>query len=164
MPLIVPRFDEPGLQSSTIILANNITPAPPNATTLEQYVIGDLRIVPKVMTEYTPGQNLFAYMQIYGMDIDQTTQNPSLEVDFAIKKDGKVLEVFPSSENNSEQLYYGRRVVLIGLIPISKDITPGRYQLEVRVLDRISNNRLITTTDFTVNEPTSLFAAIEEED
>jgi hypothetical protein len=162
MPLIVPRFDDPGLRSSTIILANNIAPAPINATSLEQYVIGDLRIVPNVRAEIVPGQNLAPYMQIYGMEVDQTTQSPSLDVEFAITRDGKVLEVVQASEKNSELLYYGQRVVLIGLIP-TVNMTPGKYQLEIRVLDRISNNRLITTTEFTVIEPAPFYAFDDEE-
>jgi len=158
----VPKYANSGLQSSTIILANNITGAPANATTLEQYVIGDMRIVPNVTAQYFPGQNLVPYMQIYGMGIDQATQNPSLEVEFAVKKDGKVLEVVQNNAENSDQFYYGQRVVLVGRIPTG-NITPGKYQLEIRVLDKISNNRLTATTDFTVNEPPPLIAAAEEE-
>ena len=163
LPLIVPKYADPGLQSSTIILANNITGAPENATTLERYVIGDMRVVPNVKAEYLPGQNLAPYMQIYGMELDQTTQNPSLEVEFAIKKGGKILEVIQSSADNSDQFFYGQRVVLVGRIPVG-NIAPGEYQLEIRVLDKISNNRLTTTTNFTVKEPApAAVAAIEEE-
>jgi len=163
LPLIVPKYAEPGLQSSTIILANNIGSAPANATSLERYVIGDMRVVPNVRAEYIPGQNLIPYMQVYGMDFDQATQNPSLEVEFVIKKGGKVLEVVPSSENNSDQLYYGQRVVLVGRIPLGS-LAPDKYQLEIRVLDKISNNRVTTTTDFTINEPPSEAEAEEEDE
>ena len=149
----VPKYAEPGLQSSTIILANNVGPAPEKVTALEQYVIGDMRVVPNVKAEYVPGQNLIPYMQIYGMEIDQATQNPSLEVEFAIKKGGQVLEVIPVSALNSDQFYYGVRVVLVGRLPVGDNMAPGKYQLEIRVLDKISNNRLTTTTDFTVKEP-----------
>ena len=163
LPLIVPKYAEPGLQSSTIILANNIGSAPANATSLERYVIGDMRVVPNVRAEYVPGQNLIPYMQVYGMEFDQATQNPSLEVEFVIKKGGKVLEVVPSSENNSDQLYYGQRVVLVGRIPLGS-LAPDKYQLEIRVLDKISNNRVTTTTDFTINEPPSEAEAEEEDE
>ena len=160
----VPRYGGSDLQSSTIILANSINPAPTNATTLEQYIIGDLRIVPNVKKEYISGrvQNLAPYMQIYGIEIDQATRNPSLDVEFVIKKGSEILEVIPGSAENSEQLYYGDRVVLIGRIPVGK-LAPGNYQLEIRVLDKISNKRLATTEDFIVKEPppNPLFAAIE---
>ena len=161
----VPKYADTGLQSSTIILANSIVGAPENITSLEQYIIGDMKVIPNVKAEYVsvPGKNLFSYMQIYGMEIDQATQNPSLEVEFVIKKDGKILEVIEDSANNSEQYYYGLRVVLVGKIPIG-DMTPGNYQMEIRVLDKISNNRVTTTTDFTVNAPPVVAVTEEEEE
>jgi hypothetical protein len=162
--LNVPRFDQPGLQTSTIILANNIAPAPENLTTLEQYIIGDMRVVPNVTARYVPGNNLVPYMQIYGMATDQATQNPSLEVEFAIRRGNEILEVVQSHENNSDLFFYGQRVVLIGVIPTSKDMEPGQYQLEIRVRDRINDNRITTTTDFTINEPAPLYAFLEEEE
>jgi len=42
--------------------------------------------------------------------------------------------------------------VLVGRIPIGQ-LAPGEYKLEIHVLDKISNNRLTTTTDFKVNNP-----------
>jgi len=159
----VPKYDEPGLQSSTIILANNITDAPANATTLEQYVIGEMRVVPNVKAEYTPGQNLVPYMQVYGMEIDQATQDPSLEIEYVIKKGGQVIETIQASAMNSEQFYYGVRVVLVGRLPLGSK-TPGNYQLEIRVLDKISNNRLTTTANFTVKDPPVMLVADADED
>jgi len=166
LPLIVPKYADPGLQSSTIILAKNIGDAPTTATTLDQYVIGDMRIVPNVKSEYILGKNinLVPYMQIYGMEIDQATQNPSLQVEFVIKKEGQVLEVIEASAMNSDQFFYGPRVVLVGRFPYGNR-APGEYQLEIRVLDKISNNRLTTTTDFIVKEaPAPLVAEADEED
>ncbi|MDR0311530.1 MAG: hypothetical protein LBJ21_08080, partial [Acidobacteriota bacterium] len=151
------------LQSSTSILANNIDRAPENINSLEQYVIGDMRVVPNVKSEYIPGQNLVPYMQIYGMEFDQSTQNPSLEIEFAIKGGGKVLETIPSSAENSELFYYGQRVVLAGRISTG-NLSPGNYQLEIKVLDKISTNRLITTTDFIVKEAPVVVLAEEEEE
>jgi GWxTD domain-containing protein len=157
--LNVPKYDAPGLQSSTIILANTITPAPPNSTQLDQYVIGDMRIVPNVMAEYVPAQNLVPYMQIYNMQIDQTNEKPSLGVKFAIKQNGKVVEELENSPTNSEQFYYGQRVVLVGRIPL-KGLSPGKYTLEINVLDKISNNTLVTKTDFKVNNPNPAVTSI----
>ena len=148
----VPKYADPGLQSSTIILANNITDAPVNATTLEQYVIGEMRVVPNVKAEYLPGHYLFPYMQVYGMEIDQATQNPSLEIEYVIKKGGQVVETIQPTPMNSDQFYYGVRVVLVGRLPLENK-APGKYQLEIRILDKISNNRLTTTADFTIKEP-----------
>lgn len=150
--LNVPKYEEGTLHSSSIILTNSVTAAPENADQFEQYVIGDMKILPDVKSEYLPGQALFPYMQIYDMQIDQTTQKPSLEVSFAIKKDGNVVEETPGTASNSEQFFYGQRVVLLGRIPL-KHLEPGKYQLEIKVQDKISNRTVVTSTDFKIKEP-----------
>jgi len=144
---------KPGLQSSAIILANDIKGAPENAAATDQYVIGDLRVVPNVKAEYLPGQYIIPYMQVSGMEIDQTTLNPLLEVEFIIRRGNEALEVIPGSENNLDLFYHESHILLVGKIPVSNYLTPGKYQLEIRVLDRISNSLQSTLTDFTVITP-----------
>jgi hypothetical protein len=150
--LVVPKFDnEAALQSSSIILANSISTAPTSSDQLQQYVIGDLKIVPNVKSEYLPGALLHLYMQVYNMDIDQTNQRPSLEVSFAIKSGDKVVHEMTGNALNSEQLFYGQRVVLLGRIPLTT-VEPGKYKLEIKVVDKISNKSVTTSTDFKVKE------------
>jgi GWxTD domain-containing protein len=151
--LNIPKFDDSALQSSTVILANNITRtfayAPIIANQWEQYVIGDMRIVPRVKHEYTENQFLVPYMQIYNMEVDQTKQRPLLDVAFLLKSNGKLVEEIKTTAFNSEQLFYEKRVVLVGKIPL-KSIPPGKYTLEIKVQDTIANRSLSTSTDFRV--------------
>jgi hypothetical protein len=158
--LNVPKYEGTELQSSTIILADNITKAPMTANQLDQFVIGDMRIVPKVKAEYTPNQNLVPYMQIYNMQIDQATQKPSLDVTFTLKKNGKPVEELKNTPINSEQLYYGERVVLVGKIPL-KNIAPGKYALEIKVQDNISNRSITTSTEFKIKETAPSISSVE---
>jgi GWxTD domain-containing protein len=157
--LNVPKYEDTELQSSTIILAENITQAPANAKQLDQFVIGDMRIVPKVKAEYVANQNLVPYMQIYNMQIDQASQKPSLDVTFAVKKNGKMVEELKDTAINSEQIFYGQRVALVGKIPL-KSIAPGKYTLEIKVEDNISNRSVTTSTEFRVQEATPAIPAI----
>jgi GWxTD domain-containing protein len=156
--LNVPKYDDVALQSSSIILADNITSAPTNASQLDQYVIGDMRIVPKVKPEYLPNQNLVPYMQVYNMQIDQTNGRPSLDVTFLLKSNGKVVEEFKNTAVNSEQFFYGQRVILVGKIPL-KGIPPGKYTLEIKVQDNIANRSLSTTTDFKLKESSPVISS-----
>jgi GWxTD domain-containing protein len=149
--LNVPKYEQGALQTSSIILANSVMPAPSNADQLDQYVIGDMKILPNVKAEYLPGQNLVPYMQIYNMEIDQASQKPSLDITFRVLSDNKVLEEFKGTTSNSEQFFYGPRVVLLGQIPL-KHVVPGKYSLQITVLDNISNRTVTTSTDFKVKE------------
>jgi GWxTD domain-containing protein len=150
--LNVPKYDDVSLQSSSIILAQSITPAPTSSDQLQQYVIGDLKIVPNVKNEYLPGQNLVPYMQIYNMEIDQTSQKPSLDITFTVRNGNQVVEEIKDNSTNSEQFFYGQRVVLLGKIPLAS-ISPGKYKLEIKVVDNISSRAVSTTADFRVKDP-----------
>ncbi len=152
--LNVPKYDEEALQSSSIILANSVTPVPTNSDQLEQFVIGDLKIQPNVKAEYRLGQFLIPYMQVYNATIDQTSLKPSLEVTYTIKSGGKVIEELQDLAGNSVQFFSGQRVVILGKIPI-KSLAPGKYSLEVKVSDLISSRTVSTEADFKVNEPVS---------
>jgi hypothetical protein len=150
--LNVPKYEEGTLHTSTIILTNSISTAPANSDQFEQYVIGDMKVLPNVKSEYLPGQSMVPYMQICDMDIDQTSQKPSLDVSFTIKNNGNVVEEIKGAPANSEQFFYGQRVVLLGRIPL-KNVTPGKYTLDIKVVDNISNRIVTTSTDFKVLEP-----------
>ncbi len=147
-----PKFDETTLQASSIILANAISEAPSSSNQLEEYVIGDLKILPNVKSEYVSGQNLKLYMQVYNAAIDQTTLNPALEVSFVIKKDGKVITELQDNIGKSLQLVSGFRIVLLNQIPL-RGIPSGKYSLEVTVTDTILNRTVASSTSFKVKDP-----------
>jgi hypothetical protein len=149
--LNVPKFDGDTLLSSSIILANSIKAVPTNTDQLEQYVIGDLKIQPNVKSEYVPGADLIPYLQIYNVTLDQASLKPALEVTYLLKAGEKVIEKHTDLAGDSVQFFSGQRVVVIGKIPL-KSVAPGKYILEVQVLDKVSNRSLVTRTDFKVNE------------
>ncbi len=149
--LNVPKYDDAALQSSSIILAQSVSAAPTSSDQLQQYVIGDMKIIPNVRGEYQSGQSLIPYMQVYNMEIDQTSQKPSLDVTFTVKNGDKVVEELKTSSVNSEQFFYGQRVVLLGKIPLAA-LAPGKYKLEIKVVDNISNRSVATMADFKVKE------------
>jgi len=159
MRLNAPKYEDGTLQSSSIILANSVSAAPISSDQLQQYVIGDMKIVPNVTADYVPGQNLISYIQIYGMLIDQTSQKPSLDATFTIKNGDKVVAEAKSTPANSEQFFYGQRVVVLGKIPLIS-VPPGKYKLEIKVQDNIANRTVSTTTDFRVKEPVQEVSAV----
>lgn len=155
----IPKYDETALQSSSIILAQRIAAAPITPDQMQQFVIGDLKVLPNVRSEYSQDQHLFPYMQVYGMGIDQSSQKPSLDVTFTVKNGDQVVEELKSSAMNSEQLFYGQRVVVLGKIPLNA-VAPGKYKLEIKVVDNISNKSVLTTTDFRVTEAVQKLSAV----
>ena len=86
------------------------------------------------------------------MDIDQTSQKPSPQVTFVIKNNGKIVEELKNTAVNSEQFFYGQRVVLLGKLPL-EGIAPGKYTLEIKVVDSIGNRTVSTSADFKLRAP-----------
>lgn len=156
----VPKYEDQALQSSTIILANSISQAPKSSNQLEQYVIGDLKILPNVTSEYLPGQNLISYVQLYNIAVDQTNLKPSLEISFSVKKAGKDVEELKNVKGIVSQLFYGQRVVVLSKIPLS-GVASGKYTLEITVFDNITNRTLTASTDFKVKEQVQAISAIK---
>ena len=113
-----------------------------------------------VISEYTPDQNLIPYVQIYNVAIDQTTLKPSIEVVYTLKKGSEVVAEVKDLTGASIQLFSGERVVLLAQIPL-KNITPGKYTLEITVQDIIANRSHKTSTDFKVVESSTQVAATD---
>jgi GWxTD domain-containing protein len=150
--LAVPKYDVETLQSSTVILANSISQVPTNVDQLEQYMIGDLKVQPNVKAEYVPGQLVIPYLQVYNATLDQTTQKPSLEITYTVKNVKGTAVQLQDLGGNSIEFVSGARVVVIGRVPL-RDVAPGQYTLEIKILDRITNQTLAAETKFLVNEP-----------
>jgi len=79
-------------------------------------------------------------MQIYNAGIDQTTLRPSVDVEYALLKDGK--EIGKQTEDWRGNSDAGQRLTLARLID-SRQLAPGDYAIEVRVRDRVSGQSLV---------------------
>jgi GWxTD domain-containing protein len=146
----VPKYDAEELQTSSVILANKIEPLPNNSDQLGQFVLGDLKVQPNVKAEYTPGQNLIPYVQVYNATIDQTSLKPALEITYTIKSGDKVIEELKDNAGDSIQFFSGQRVVVLGKIPL-KEYAPAKYTLTIQVTDKISSRTVTVSADFKVN-------------
>ena len=86
-------------------------------------------------------------MQIYNAGIDQTTLRPSVDVEYALIKDGK--ELGKQTEDWRGNSDAGQRLTLARLLD-SRPLNPGEYTLEVRVKDRVSGQSLVQSAKLTI--------------
>jgi GWxTD domain-containing protein len=147
--IMVPKYDSEDLQSSTIILANELRSVNPSYERPDQFVIGDMKVQPNVKREYRNGQVLIAYLQTYNTAFDQTTLEPSLQISYVIRSNEKVEQNVEDQKGRSVQFTSGERVVIVRAFPLV-NMEPGKYQLDVTVLDKISSKSITTTTDFEI--------------
>jgi 5-hydroxyisourate hydrolase-like protein (transthyretin family) len=142
----VPKYDPAKLSTSTLILAAKLVGLG-DQPAVGMFTIGNVKVIPNVSGVYHRGTPVGIYMQIYNAGIDQTTLRPSVDVEYALMKDGKELgKQIEDWRGNSDA---GQRLTLARLID-SRALAPGDYTVEVRVRDRVSGQSLVQKAKFTI--------------
>ena len=142
----VPKYDQQKLSTSTMILAaklESLTDQP----AVGQFVIGTTKVIPNVAGIYHRGQPVGVYIQIYNAGIDQTTLRPSVDVEYALLKDGK--EVGKQTEDWRGMSDSGQRLTLARLID-TRALPAGEYEVAIRIRDRVTGQSLAPSQKFSV--------------
>jgi hypothetical protein len=112
-----------------------------------QFVIGNNKVIPNVSGLYHRGQPVGIYLQIYNSGIDQTTLRPSVDAEYVLMKDGK--ELGKQAEDWKGMSDAGQRLTLARLFT-TQNLSPGDYEIAVRIRDRVSGQTLAPSAKFTV--------------
>jgi GWxTD domain-containing protein len=142
----VPRYDAEKLQTSTMILAAKLESLQ-DQPAVGQFVIGTTKVIPNVSGVYHRGQPVGVYLQIYNAGIDQTTLRPSVDVEYALLKDGK--EVGKQAEDWRGLSDSGQRLTLARLID-TRQLPAGDYEVAIRIRDRVTGQSLAPSQKFSV--------------
>ena len=138
----VPKFGTDLAVSSMILCAVLKQTDDP---TSRQFMIGDQKVIPNISGRFHRGSPVGLYLQIYNAGIDQTTLRPSVDVQYALLKDGK--EVGKQTEDWRQTKMNGERLTVARLFD-SRSLVPGTYTLEVRVKDHVSGQTLLEKASF----------------
>jgi GWxTD domain-containing protein len=148
--LAVPPFDDDKLQASTLILADEIAPVASKDIGLGMFVIGSVKVRPKLDHSFSANQPIGLYFQVYNLKIDDQTHknNASVQID-----------IFQGSQSikhvvqNSEQLHQsGEQMTVQESVP-PQTLPPGKYRIEIKTTDAVSNQSISRSADFTVTAP-----------
>jgi GWxTD domain-containing protein len=142
----VPRYDQEKLSTSTMILAAKLESLS-DQPAVGQFVIGTTKVIPNVAGVYHRGQPVGVYIQIYNAGIDQTTLRPSVDVEYALMKDGK--EVAKQTEDWKGMSDSGQRLTLARLLD-SRQLGLGEYELAIRIRDRVTGQALAPSQKFSI--------------
>jgi GWxTD domain-containing protein len=142
----VPKYDPQKLSTSTLVLAAKLESLV-DQPAVGQFVIGQTKVIPNVSGVYRRGHPVGVYLQVYNAGIDQTTLRPSVDVEYALLKDGK--ELGKQTEDWRGMSDSGQRLTLARLMD-SSGLTPGEYELAIRIRDRVTGQTLSPTAKFTV--------------
>jgi GWxTD domain-containing protein len=147
--LAVPRFQDDQLSASSLILADDIVPVSSKDIGLGQFVLGDVKVRPKMDKTFTPKDRMGVYLQVYNLKVDDKTHRADASVEYRLKKD-KEAEPMMKFEVPAEKLpQHGEEMTLEQLITLGS-LTPGKYQLEIAVTDNLAKQTITPVADFTV--------------
>jgi len=148
----VPRYNSEKLQSSTLVIADQIEPLK-GKVAAGQFIFGSNKVRPNVSQRFTQSQSLGLYLQAYNLQIDQMELKPKVDVDYIVTKQGK--EVIHLKEDGKSPTVdldgSGQQITLGRLIPL-KGLEPGDYEVVTRIKDQVSGQTIEPKSSFTVTK------------
>lgn len=142
----VPRYADGKLAISSMVLAAKLESLQ-GKLAMGQFVIGQTKVIPNIAGVYHRGQPAGVYLELYNAGIDQTTLRPAVDVEYALSKDGKELQKQVEDWHGISDS--GERLILARLID-TRGLTPGDYELTIRIHDRVSGQTLAPAAKFTL--------------
>jgi len=156
--LVVPRFDDDHLSSSSLILADQIQRVSMKDIGLGQFVLGDMKVRPKLDKTFIPSDSMGVFLQIYNLKVDDKTHKADASVQYRVTKlgekaSGTGTETAPMLKFDlppNQLPEHGEEMTLENMITLGS-LEPGKYKLEVAVTDNLAKQTITPTEDFTVN-------------
>jgi hypothetical protein len=145
--LRVPLYEEESLDASSLILADQIHAVPTSQIGQGSFVLDSHKVRPRINPEFSNADKMGVFLQLYNLKLDAESHKTNVSVAYRLLKDHQ--QVWKQDES-SEQLQQAREQITIERnLPLAA-LTPGRYSLEVYVIDLLTNQTISRTADFTV--------------
>ena len=157
--IVTPSFEPSKLARSSLIVADFIQLLGEEPGQLQMFVLGDVRVIPSMLRQFSYRTPLGVYLQLYNVALDQKGLSPALSVAYRIRKNGALVKEIFDEGGKSIQSYSDQRVVLVKQLQLS-ELADGRYQLEVEVQDRITGQRMTVEEEFSVVDAPSPTAGL----
>jgi GWxTD domain-containing protein len=151
--LAVPRFQDDQLSSSSLILADQISRVSMKDIGLGQFVLGDVKVRPKMDETFVPSERMGVFLQVYNLKVDEKTHKANASVEYRVTKTGG------QNAGNTPTLKFdippdklpdhGEELTLENMITLGS-LAPGKYKLEVAITDNLANQTITPSAEFTV--------------
>jgi len=147
----VPRLNPDKASSSTVILADIIEPVPMKSIGTGQFIIGDTKVRPRIDDAFKRDERMGIYLKLYNLGADDTSHKPAGEVQYELTRNGSNEKVFDFTEDFTQipDATSASQMTIEKFLPL-KGLAPGKYTLRMKVTDKIRNQTLTPTAEFTV--------------
>ncbi len=147
--LNVPHYEEDQLAASSVILADQLERVPTNSIGTGQFVIRSSKVRPRINDVFKQNETMGIYTEFYNLGMDEKTKKPSGQIEYEVlNSDNKTVmsqtEDLTAIPNASSFL-----VTVEKKLPL-KSLAPGRYTLKLKIDDKLKNQTISPSAQFTV--------------
>jgi|CZKE01.1.fsa_nt_gi GWxTD domain-containing protein len=148
--LTVPRLDLDKLSSSSLVLADLIEAVPRKNIGTGQFVVGASKVRPRLDDTFKRDEKMGIYLKLYNFAPDETTRKLSGEVEYIVSKNGTNENIFDYTEDIGQMPNASAAQVTIEKLLPLKTLAPGKYTIRLKITDKVRNQVLTPTAQFTV--------------
>ena len=147
--LAVPRFQDDQLSTSSLILADNIQRVSMKDIGVGQFVIGDVKVRPKLDPTFTPDDAMGVFLQVYNLKVDEKTHKADASVQYRVTKEQDTAPALKFDVPADKLPAHGEELTLENRITLGS-LAPGKYKLEIAVTDNLAKQTITPSAEFTV--------------
>ncbi|HUO33928.1 MAG TPA: GWxTD domain-containing protein [Candidatus Acidoferrum sp.] len=145
--LAVPHFEDDQLSSSSLVLADQISRVSAKDIGLGQFVIGDVKVRPKMDQTFSQTEPMGIFLQVYNLKVDQKTHKPDATVEYRVMRGEQQVLKYDLPKGQIPD--HGEEMTLENLVALNS-FAPGHYKLEVAVTDNLAKQTITPTAEFSV--------------
>jgi GWxTD domain-containing protein len=147
--LAVPRFEDDKLSTSTLILADQLQRVSAKDIGLGQFVLGDIKVRPKMDEAFTPNDQMGVFLQVYNLKLDEKTHKADASVQFRVTREKETEPVLKFDLPPNKIPEHGEEMTLENIVTLGS-LAPGKYSMEVAVTDNLAKQTVTKASNFTV--------------
>lgn len=149
--IVPPNFGQDQLGFSSIVLSDSITRLEYIPEQEEMFVLGDIKIRPKLNRSFPADSRMGVYFQLYNCEIDQVSRAPVIDIDYTILQGSEQIQHMLEKEGESIQFLSEQRVVIVKVLDL-KGLDPRSYKIKVNVTDRLTGQKAAAEDSFKIFE------------
>ena len=157
--LAVPRYQDDTLGTSSLILADEIRKVSSKDIGMGQFVLGDLKVRPKLDATFDQNGNMGIFLQVYNLKVDPKSHEGNATIDYQVYREADPDPVLNFSENSQKYNQHGEEIWIEKALDL-KSLSPGHYKLKIQITDNNDQQKTSPAADFTiVQAPTAAQAS-----
>ncbi len=149
MALNVPHYDEDQIGASSVILADEIERVPTKSIGAGQFVIRSSKVRPRVGDTFKQNETMGIYTEFYNLGMDEKTKKPEGTIEYDVLNAGNQT-VMSQTENITAIPNASAFLVTVEKKLPLRTLAPGKYTLRLKMNDKLKNQSLTPSAQFTV--------------